>query len=158
MALADSRELHDPIILKSQVKRMLEDPRSRGLFDGFGTQWLGLDKLKNKPFDNAKFPTMTAELRLAMIDEARLVFGTILRENQSITRFIDSDYTFLNDQLATLYGLSGTVVGTELRRVDLSNKSRGGILGMPGVLAATSFPNRTSPVNPRRLGARAGAR
>jgi hypothetical protein len=34
-----------------------------------------------------------------------------------------------------------------MRRVSLTDPNRGGILGMPGVLAATSFPNRTSPVN-----------
>lgn len=34
-----------------------------------------------------------------------------------------------------------------MRRVELANPNRGGILGMPATLAATSFPNRTSPVN-----------
>jgi len=33
-----------------------------------------------------------------------------------------------------------------MRRVRLNDANRGGILGMPGILAATSFPNRTSPV------------
>ncbi|MEZ5301689.1 MAG: DUF1588 domain-containing protein [Verrucomicrobiales bacterium] len=33
-----------------------------------------------------------------------------------------------------------------MRRVKLENPNRGGILGMPATLAATSFPNRTSPV------------
>ena len=31
-------------------------------------------------------------------------------------------------------------------RLKLTDANRGGILGMPGILAATSFPNRTSPV------------
>ena len=33
-----------------------------------------------------------------------------------------------------------------MRLVRLSDGNRGGVLGMPGILAATSFPNRTSPV------------
>ena len=33
-----------------------------------------------------------------------------------------------------------------MRRVKLEDPNRGGILGMPATLAATSFPNRTSPV------------
>src|SRR5581483_8570257 len=68
------------------------------------------------------------------------------RENRSVVSFIDCDYTFLNETLATIYGLEGTVRGSEMRRVRLSDGYRGGILGMPGLLAATSFPNRTSPV------------
>ncbi len=147
IALADSKELHEPNILSTQVKRMLEDPRSRGLFDGFASQWLGLEKLKSKTFDTTKFPEMTPEMRLAMTDEVRLFFGSVVRENQSIARLIDSDYTFLNQDLSKLYGLDQAIAGPELRKVQLTDKNRGGILGMPGVLASTSFPNRTSPVN-----------
>lgn len=147
MTLADSGELQEPATLKAQVKRMLEDPRSRALFDGFGAQWLGTGDLKTKTFDMAKFPEMTSAMRLAMYDEVRMFFQTIVRQNSSIAKFIDSDYTFLNESLATIYDVEEAIVGTEMRKIQLTNPNRGGILGMPGVLAATSFPNRTSPVN-----------
>src|SRR6056297_3139250 len=147
MTLADSGKLHEPTILKAQVTRMLESPRSRALFDGFGAQWLGLGDLESKTFDPTKFPEMTNEMRAAMVDEVRLFFETMVRENRSIAQFLDSDYTFLNESLATLYGLEETVIGHEMRKVQLTDENRGGILGMSGVLAATSFPNRTSPVN-----------
>ena len=145
-ALADAGKLHEPAILKAQVKRLLADPRSRALFDGFGAQWLGLGDLKNKTFDPAKFPQMTREMRSAMYDEARLFFDSILRENRSVVSFVDSDYTFLNGTLATVYGMEKTVSGPQMRKVKLADANRGGILGMPGVLATTSFPNRTSAV------------
>lgn len=147
MTLADSGKLHEPPILKEQVGRMLADPRSRALFDGFGAQWLALTDLTSKTFDPSKFPEMTDELRAAMYDEARLFFESLVRENRSVARLIDSDYTFLNEDLATIYGLEETVAGPEMRKVQLTDGHRGGVLGMPGVLAATSFPNRTSPVN-----------
>ncbi|MEQ2008952.1 MAG: DUF1592 domain-containing protein [Limisphaerales bacterium] len=145
-ALADSGKLHEPAILTAQVKRLLEDPRSRALFDGFGAQWLGLGELESKTFDTAKFPLMTGEMRSAMYDEARLFFESIVRENQSVVSFVDSDYTFLNGTLATLYGLEKTVTGPAMRKVKLTDANRGGILGMPGILATTSFPDRTSAV------------
>ncbi len=147
MSLADSGTLHEPAILKAQVKRLLEDPRSRALFDGFAAQWLGLGDLPSKAFDPSKFPEMDDALRSAMYDEARLFFEGIIRENRSVTDLIDSDYTFLNESLAKVYGLKDSLTGPEMRRVSLTDGNRGGILGMPGVLAATSFPNRTSPVN-----------
>jgi hypothetical protein len=145
-SLADSGQLQEPAILKGQVKRMLQHERSRALFDGFGAQWLGLGDLASKTFDAKKFPQMTAGMRLSMYDEARLFFESIVHENQSVVRFVDSDYTFLNGTLATLYGMEKTVTGAEMRKVKLKDGNRGGILGMPGVLATTSFPNRTSPV------------
>ena len=145
-ALADSGKLHEPAVLRAQVKRMLADQRSRALFDGFGAQWLGVGSLQSKTFDTAKFPQMTSAMRSAMYDEARLFFDSIVRESRSVVSFVDSDYTFLNGTLATLYGLEKQVAGPQMRRVKLADANRGGILGMPGILATTSFPNRTSAV------------
>jgi hypothetical protein len=145
-ALADSGKLHEPEVLRVQVKRMLGDGRARALFDGFGAQWLGLGDLADKTFDTAKFPQMTPAMRAAMYEEARLFFESMIHENQSVVRFVDSDYTFLNGTLARLYGLEKTITGPEMRRVKLTDANRGGILAMPGVLAMTSMPERTSAV------------
>jgi mono/diheme cytochrome c family protein len=145
-ALADGGRLHEPAVLRAQVRRLLQDQRSRALFDGFGAQWLGLGGLEGKTFDTAKFPQMTGAMRSAMVDEARLFFISIVRENRSVVSFVDSDYTFLNGILAGLYGMEKTVTGPAMRKVKLTDANRGGILGMPGILATTSFPNRTSPV------------
>jgi hypothetical protein len=145
-ALADRGTLHEPAVLAAQARRLLADPRSRALFDGFGAQWLGLDKLAAKTFDASKFPQMTPALRAAMVDEARLFFESLLRENRSLATLIDGDFTFVNETLAPIYGLRG-VTGPAMRKVALEDPNRGGILSMPGILATSSFPNRTSPVN-----------
>lgn len=146
LSLADKGKLHEPAVLRAQVKRLLADKRSRALFDGFGAQWLGVGGLKEKTFDTAKFPQMTPALRAAMYDEARLFFESIMRENRSVVNFVNGDYTYLNGTIAPLYGLEKQVKGPEVRRVKLADANRGGILGMPGVLAVTSMPERTSAV------------
>lgn len=146
MLLAEQGQLQQPDVLRSQVDRLLNDSRSRALFDGFGAQWLRLDDLDTKHFDPAKFPGMTSQMRNAMYDEARLFFESVLRDNGGVVSLINSDYTYLNASLAPFYGMETTITGPQMRRVDLNSDLRGGILGMPAVLAATSFPNRTSPV------------
>ncbi|MEZ0388873.1 MAG: DUF1592 domain-containing protein [Verrucomicrobium sp.] len=146
LQLADQGKLRELTVLKAEVKRLLLDPRSRALFDGFGAQWLQLGDLASKTFDTAKFPQMTTGMRSAMYDEARLFFESVVRDNRSVVSFVDSDYTYLNGTLAALYGMEKTVTGPEMRKVSLTDVNRGGILGMPGILATTSFPNRTSPV------------
>jgi hypothetical protein len=145
-ALADRGTLHEPAVLRAQVKRMLEDARSRALFDGFGAQWLGLGSLESKTFDTDKFPQMNSAMRSAMYEEARLFFESIVRENRNVASFVDCDYTFLNGTVAALYGLDRKVTGSRWRKVKLTDANRGGILGMPGILAVTSFPDRSSPV------------
>jgi len=145
-ALADKGELHKKAVLKAQAQRLLKDKRSRALFDGFGAQWLRVNELNGQVFDPNTFPQMTPALRTAMMREVRLFFESIVHENQSVVRFVDSDYTFLNEPLAKVYGLEESVSGLKMRRVKLANPNRGGILGMPATLATTSYPNRTSPV------------
>jgi mono/diheme cytochrome c family protein len=146
MALADRGRLHEPAVLKAQTTRLLDDPRSRALFDGFGTQWLNVGGLHRQVFDPALFPQMTPAMRQAMYDEVRLFFESIVRDNEKVIRFVDSDYTYLNGAVASIYGLEKMVLGPEMRKVQLSDGNRGGVLGMPGILAATSFPTRTSAV------------
>ena len=121
-------------------------PRARALFDGFGAQWLRVNELGNQVFDPELFPQMTTALREAMMNEPRLFFESIVRENRRVIRFVDSHYTYLNEPLAKLYDVMPSVQGPRMRRVKLENLNRGGILGMSATLAATSFPNRTSPV------------
>ena len=144
--LADQGELQKPEVLREQAERLLKHPRSRALFDSFGAQWLGVGAFESLTFDPDAFPQMTPELRKAMTEEVRMFFESIVQENQSVVRFVDSDYTFLNETLALLYGLEQIVPGPAWRRFKLENPNRGGILGMPATLATTSLPNRTSPV------------
>ena len=69
----------------------------------------------------------------------------IRQDNRSILEFLDADFSFLNERLATLYGIDG-VKGSEFRRVTFKNRERGGLLTQGSVLTITSNPTRTSPV------------
>ena len=79
-----------------------------------------------------------------MQTEAELLLANIIRENRSIITLLTADFSFLNEQLASHYGIQG-VEGEEFRRVDFSNSQRGGIITLGGVLTMTSYANRTSP-------------
>ena len=89
---------------------------------------------------------LTPEIRVAMKKEAEAYFAHVIREDRSVLELIQSNYTFVNDQLAPVYGLTD-VIGPEMRRVELPpDHPRGGVLTMGGVLTVTSNPTRTSPV------------
>jgi hypothetical protein len=80
-----------------------------------------------------------------MYEEMVAYFYHVLTESRNFLDLVDSDYTFLNEELAKHYGIEG-VKGQEMRKVALVDRNRGGILGMGSVLATTSMPLRTSPV------------
>ncbi len=80
--------------------------------------------LENKTFDTVMFPQMTIEMRKAMVDEARLLFESIVRENRSMIDFVASDFTFLNGPLAALYGLDKNVTGRDAQSTTRGQESR----------------------------------
>ena len=146
LRVAREGRLGEPETLRRQAERMLADPKSRAFTDAFIGQWLGFAELGStiKP-DDVAFPQFTPALGEAMLEEATRVFDRIVREDRSLLELLDADYTFLNEELATHYGIDG-VVGREFREVSLTDGRRGGVLGMGAVLTATSLPTRTSPV------------
>jgi len=144
--LAAKGRLRTPAVLEKQVTRMLADPRSQALTTNFAGQWLYLRNLELLRPDVYLFPNFNARLRRAMKQETELFFGSIVRENQSVLKFIDADYTFLNEPLAAHYGIPG-VQGPAFRRVALDGATpRGGLLGQASILTVTSYANHTSVV------------
>jgi hypothetical protein len=143
--LAERRRLSAPQVLDAQVKRMLADPKAFAMAENFAGQWLEVRNLDSIKPDPQRFPAWGPELRDAMKTETRMFFDAILRENRPISEFIDARYTFLNELLATHYGIEG-VTGPEFRRVELTTDERGGVLSHGSVLAVSSYPTRTSVV------------
>ena len=132
--------------LDKQTARMLQDPRAKTFAQNFAEQWLQLRAIDEIEIDRRKFPKFSDALRDAMVQESRMFFDTVLRENRPVFDLIEADFTFANQRLAEHYGLP-EVKGDELRRVALpADSPRGGVLGQAAVLLATSLPTRTSPV------------
>jgi len=143
--LAEQGKLKNPLVLRRQAQRMLDDPRSQAFVSNFGGQWLYLRNLETITPDPDIFPGFDEGLRQAFRRETELFFESILRENRSVFDLLDANYTFLNQRLAEHYGVRG-VYGSQFRRVALSDPNRGGLLGQGSILTVTSYPNRTSVV------------
>ncbi|WP_317192161.1 DUF1592 domain-containing protein [Cyclobacterium marinum] len=146
--LAMEGKLQAPGEIEIQVKRMLNDPKSRRFSESFVSQWLGINKLKdpNAPLaDLVRFPEFTPSIREAMFEETISFFHHVMTESKNFMDLINSDYSFLNEDLANYYGIEG-VKGDNFKKVALTNNTRGGFLGLGSVQAVTSLPTRTSPV------------
>lgn len=143
--IAANGELQDPEVIEAQVKRMLSDEKAKALGMHFGGQWFGWELLRSSANpDVEKYPQFTFQLRVQLYQESMMFFNDLVKTNGDIYKFLDSDYTFLNETLAKFYQIPG-VTGNELRKVSLTDKNRGGVLGMGSVLTATSLPLRSSP-------------
>ena len=139
-------KLHEPAVLDRQVRRMLGDKRARtALVQNFFANWL---QTRNvwllTPDLNQKFPWFDDNLRVAFVKEMELFLDAQLKEDRSIVDLLTSSQTFLNEQLARHYGVSG-VYGSHFRPVTLTDENRFGLLGKAALLSVTSYSTRTAP-------------
>ena len=144
-SLASAGKLSDPAVLRQQVKRMLADDRSQALVDNFASQWLNLRNLEDIKPDPDQFGFFDEQLRNDMQRETELFFAAVMREDRSVTEFLNGRFSFLNERLAKHYGIKG-VTGDKFRKVSLQDYPRAGVLTQGSILTLTSNPDRTSPV------------
>jgi hypothetical protein len=145
VAIAKRGLLGSPMVLKAQTRRLLADPRSEALATRFAAQWLRLQDIDKVHPDALQFPDFHKQLGDAMRRETELFFYSLVRENRSILDLYTAAYTYVNEALASHYGIPG-VSGDDFRRVALPDDRRRGLLGHASVLTLTSHANRTSPV------------
>jgi hypothetical protein len=146
LGAARKGQLSDTRVLRRQVERMLVDEKASAFIENFAGQWLELREIDFTEPDKDLYPEYDELLRVTMIEETKRFLHEILKEDLSVTNFIDSDFTYLNERLARHYGMTN-VIGQEVRRVTLPKESvRGGLLTQASILKITANGTNTSPV------------
>ncbi|MBK6675188.1 MAG: DUF1592 domain-containing protein [Proteobacteria bacterium] len=147
LALATKGELSKPDVLKAQVRRMIRDPRGISLTRDFAFQWLSIAKMDTISPSQALFSYASGvyDVRPSFRKELELFVDSILREDRSVVDLLTADHTFINEQVAMVYGLTD-IKGNGFRRITLKDPNRFGLLGKGAVLMTTANPNRTAPV------------
>jgi len=151
--IAAAGKLQDPAVLKEMVRRMLNNDRSLGFVQRFVEQWLHTrDLAGEKAPDSKLFPEYAGdeELRSDIRFQPILFFRELVVRNMSLLNLLDSKYTIGTSNLAKHFGVQLPLDRGRSKQpqwVELPDGThRGGLLGMPAVLAVSSHPYRTSPV------------
>lgn len=146
--LARGGKLSDLSVLQQQVDRMLVDAKSAAFSRHFTERWLRLDKLSESP------PELTGPFRVywdrrmepQAVTQTDAYFADLVKTNGSIRLLIDSDYTFMNEDIASVFYGRNDIKGSSLRKVSTNDPRRGGIFTQPSVMTATANGVDTSPV------------
>ena len=98
---AAAGDLQKPDVLLAQTRRMLKDPRVRGLATEFTGNWLGFRQFEtNNSVDRERFPSFNNDLREAMFQEPVRFIEDVIRNNRSVLDLLYGNYTFVNPVLA----------------------------------------------------------
>jgi Protein of unknown function (DUF1592)/Protein of unknown function (DUF1588)/Protein of unknown function (DUF1587)/Protein of unknown function (DUF1585)/Protein of unknown function (DUF1595)/Planctomycete cytochrome C len=129
-----------------QVERMLNDPRAERFERSFVDQWLDLKNLGATSPDGVLYSEITPSMFIAAEQETRRFFHDLLAEDRSVLESIQSDWTYANELLSSLYDLPD-IAGYEMRKISLPPQSpRGGVLTQASVLKVTADGAKTSPI------------
>lgn len=142
--LAKTGKLTQRDVLVAEAKRMLLDPKASAIVENFAGQWLQLRDVTRLEPDPDLFPTFDDELQASMRKETELFFQAMINEDRNVLEFLTADFTYVNQRLASHYGLQ-PIKGQGFQRVKLP-KGRRGVLTHASILMLTSNPTRTSPV------------
>jgi hypothetical protein len=145
---AASSQLHKPDVLRAQTERLLADPKSSRFIDAFLDYWLDLRKMLDTAPDAGLYSDYYLDdlLTESALGETRTFFSDLVREDLPARDIVTSDFVFVNERLASHYGLP-PVQGVALRRVELpSDSPRGGLMTQAAILKVTANGTTTSPV------------
>lgn len=144
---AEAGELTSASGLEEQARRMLADPRAVGPIDDFHEQWLHVSRYDNLNKEASSFPDFDGISMAASMKEEtrRFIRHVVLELDGDFQTLMTSQTTFVNDELAAVYGLSGTF-GSDFSEVALDD-TRSGFLTQVGFLASHAYPDHPSPIH-----------
>jgi len=132
--------------LDKQIDRLLNDKRSKGFIQSFGSQWLKMERFATIDLDKKLLGKFNPHIRAYMIEETHSFLKHILDNNLSIKNFVDSDFVMLNEHLANYYGIQD-VHGHQFRPVKVDrNLNRGGLISQGSFLIGNSDGKQSHPI------------
>jgi len=148
LAAAERGELVEDRGIYDQALRLSEDPRTRGAVQDFFSQYLDLGRLHGVERDRETYPEWTDTMADSMETELRLLVDDfIFRRDADLRGLFDTRRTFVNTELAGLYGVEAPgASAVAFVPVELPEDGhRAGILTLGAFLSMNAHQSETSP-------------
>ena len=138
-------DTHSSVALWTQM--MLNDERSTETIQDFHRQLLHTSSYTNIQKQEGRFPLFSEDAGAHMSTEFDLFVEDVLYTSRGGYRdLLTASHTFVNADLAPLYGLDGGAYGTSFERVELDPKERSGLLTRLGFLADRATLTEPDPI------------
>ncbi|MFO0612832.1 MAG: DUF1592 domain-containing protein [Polyangiaceae bacterium] len=151
-AAADAGALRTKEQIATQARRMLDDPQARLMVDEFHLEWLDYDHIQNVAKDAAIFPDWSTHVGQLMQEETReFIDHAVFEGNGDLRALLTANYSYMNQELASFYGVSAPNATESFARVDLDPAQHAGILSLGALMSIYAHTNQTSPVHRGKL-------
>jgi hypothetical protein len=132
--------------IEAAASKLLEDPRAHFAVADFFAQFLEVRRAPGIAKDHPGFtPTLAAS---SLLEVERFVDFGVWQENATFAQLLAKPVSFVNAELAAVYGLLGSAAptSTELVPTALDPTRRAGLLTQPAFLMVHSSPGSFSPI------------
>ncbi len=145
LTAAAAGQLDTPDGVKTAAAPLLTDPNALDRMTAFFSEYSQASLVLGAQKAAGQFPAYTPALQSSMFQATELFLKNIvLAPGADVRSIFDSDQTFVDANLAPLYGVAAPASGFMQIKLDAS-AARAGLFGQAGVLAGHSQPDRTSP-------------
>lgn len=143
---ADNNRLTTATQLRTQAARLLGLAKAGEQLSHFGMQWLHVGDVANLQRDKTLYPQYSQAIGTAMKTELdNFLKEVFLKPGYQIDDLFNPGFSFLNDSLASYYGISG-VSGSNFQKVT-TGAQRGGVLHMGAITANLSSVKESHPIH-----------
>ncbi len=147
-AVVNKGELQSLESVRAEVQRQFDQSEADEFLREFPFAWLELDRINFMAPDPDRFPLYDRKrLSEDMVNEALRFFRHIVANNLPVPELLSADYSFLNADLAKVYGVDNVPPDSKLRKYVFTDGRRGGLLGMGAFLTLTADSLSTSPIH-----------
>ena len=146
--LARAGELKTFEAVREEVQRQFSKGEAAEFLSVFPYEWLQLDRINFMAPDPVQF-LFYDKKRVSedMIAEVRAYFRHAIEHNVPVPELLISDYSFVNADLARIYGIDDVPQDSKLRKHTFADGKRGGFIGMGAFLTLTADSLSTSPIH-----------
>jgi hypothetical protein len=144
---AASGELQDELVVREHIRRMLTDARAGDAYRNFFQRVLEVERYETIGPSPETFPQVTEGLALAASEEnSAFILHEMFEKSGSLRELLTSTITYVNAELASIYGLPGEFNG-EMVAVELPPTERSGVLTQIGFLASHATSRDPDPIH-----------
>lgn len=143
---AERGELDTAAGVRAMAVELLNRPNARGAVMAFFREYLVLEGLQTLPKDPAVFPDYSSELAASMqLETLKLIEDIVFNREAPVNELFTADYTFIDDRLASHYGVQGPHPDVAWTKASLPvEQGRAGILSHASILTRQAHSESTS--------------
>ncbi len=141
-------ELADFESIKLEIQARVQSGRADDFLREFPYGWLQLDRINFMAPDIDRYPLYEKKaVNEDMVNEVLTFFRHAVANNRPVTELLTADYSFINADLAKVYGIEDVPSDSVHRKYVFRDGRRGGFLGMGAFLTLTADTLSTSPIH-----------